>query len=125
MRERRSSGDFVLDRRRAPRLPLRVGVSYSFAGAVSTGTTENLTVQGCFVRSDTPAPLDAAIELVLDLPDDGGPVEGVGRVVRAARRKGDPLGFAVEFEHLDESARGRIAALVEQARVDLMARQGI
>ena len=70
MRERRSSGDFVLDRRRDPRLPLRIEVSYSLAGAVDTGTTENLTVHGFFLRSDTPAPLDTALEFVLDLPDD-------------------------------------------------------
>jgi hypothetical protein len=125
MRERRFKGDFVLERRRAPRLPLRIEVSYSFAGAVGTGTTENLTVHGLFLCSDTPAPLDAAGELALDLPDDDGPLKATGRVVRVARRKDDPLGFAVEFDHLDESARGRIAALVEQAQIDLMARQEI
>lgn len=124
MRERRSSGAFVLERRRAPRLPLRVEVSYSFAGTRCAGTTENLTVQGFFLRSDTPVPLDAAVEFALDLPDDGGPVKASGRVVRIARRKDDPLGFAAEFECLDESARARIAALVEQARIDLMARHG-
>ena len=125
MRERRSSGDFVLDRRRDPRLPLRIEVSYSLAGSVDTGTTENLTVHGFFLRSDTLAPLDTALEFVLDLPDDDSPVKATGRVVRVTRREDDPLGFAVQFEHLDESARRRIAALVEQARIDLMARQGI
>jgi uncharacterized protein (TIGR02266 family) len=125
MRERRSSGDFVLERRRTPRLPLRIEVSYSFSGGMGAGTTENLTVEGCFLRTDAPVPLDAAVEFVLDLPDEGGPVKAAGRVVRIARRKDDPLGFAVEFECLEESARARIAALVEQARIDLMARDGI
>jgi hypothetical protein len=87
--------------------------------------TENLTVHGFFLRSDTLAPLDTALEFVLDLPDDDSPVKATGRVVRVTRREDDPLGFAVQFEHLDESARRRIAALVEQARIDLMARQGI
>jgi hypothetical protein len=92
---------------------------------MGTGTTENLTVQGFFLRSVTPAPLDAVVEFALDLPDDCGPLKAAGRVVRVARRKNDPLGFAVEFGHLDESARTRIAALVEQARIDLMAQHGI
>jgi len=82
-------------------------------------------VEGCFLRSDTSVPLGAAVEVALDLPDGGGPVEAAGRVVRVARRMDDPLGFAVEFECLDDSARARIAALVELARVNLMARHGI
>jgi hypothetical protein len=122
MQERRSSGDFVLERRRTPRIPLRVGVSYSLAGAEGNGSTENLTVHGFFLRTDAPAALDAAVELSLDLPDDGGPVKANGRVVRIARRKDEPLGFAVEFEQLEESARQRIAVLVEQARIDVTGR---
>lgn len=125
MREQRSSDDLFLERRRVPRLPLRVRVRYSLAGTMGVGTTEDLTVQGFFLRSGIPAPLDAAVELTLDLPDGGGPLKTAGRVERVARRKDDPLGFAVKLEHLDESARKRIAALVEQSRIDLMARHGI
>jgi uncharacterized protein (TIGR02266 family) len=124
MRERRSSGDFVLERRRTPRPPLRIPVSCSFAGVGGAGSTENLTVHGFFLRTDTPAPLDTAVELALDLPDHGEPVKTTGRVVRLARREDDTPGFAVEFEHLDESARKRIAVLVEQARIDLTTRGG-
>jgi hypothetical protein len=124
MRERRSSGDFVLDRRRASRWPLRIEVSWSFAGAEGTGTTENLTVHGFFLCTDRSAPLDAEVELALDLLDRGGPAKTTGRVVRVARRKEDTPGFAVEFEHLDQSLQERIAALVEQARSELTQRQG-
>ena len=122
MQERRFSGDFVLERRRAPRIPLRVGVSYSFADTDGSGSTENLTVHGFFLNTDTLAPLDAAVELTLDLPDDEGPVKANGRVVRIARRRDEPMGFAVEFEQLEGSVRQRIAVLVEQARIDLTAR---
>ncbi len=122
MQERRFSGDFVLERRRTPRIPLRVGVSYSLQDTDGNGSTENLTVHGFFLKTDTLAPLDAAVELTLDLPDDEGPVKANGRVVRIARRQDEPMGFAVEFEQLEGSARQRIAVLVEQARIDLTAR---
>ena len=122
MQERRFSGDFVLERRRTPRLPLRVGVGYSLADTDGKGSTENLTVHGFFLKTDRLAPLGAAIELTLDLPDDEGPVETNGRVVRIARRQDESMGFAVEFEQLEGSVRQRIAVLVEQARIDLTAR---
>ena len=121
MQERRFSGDFVLERRRTPRLPLRVGVSYTLADAEGNGSTENLTVYGFFLKTDTLAPLDAALEVTLDLPDDEGPVKANGRVVRIARRQDEAMGFAVEFEQLEGSVRQRIAVIVEQARIDLTA----
>ena len=80
------------------------------------GSTENLTVHGFFLKTDRLAPLGAAVELTLDLPDDEGPVEADGRVVRIARRQDEAMGFAVEFEQLEGSVRQRIAVLVEHAR---------
>jgi hypothetical protein len=123
MREWRSSSGFVLERRRTPRFPLRVEVSCSFEGAVHRGSTDNLTVYGCLLRTDEIAPVGTEVALALDLQDAGPPARATGRVVRVARRGEEVLGFAVEFEPLDEAAEGRIAALVEQARIDLMAPQ--
>ena len=122
MQERRSRGDFVLERRRVPRIPFRVGVCYSLGDTEGAGSTENLTVHGFFLNSDTLAPLGAAVELRLELPDEEETAKASGRVVRIARRKDEPHGFAVEFEQLEESVRQRIAALVEQARIDLTTR---
>lgn len=120
MREWRSSSGFVLERRRAPRFPIRVEASWSFEGAVCRGSTDNLTIHGCLLRADEIAPVGTAVEIALDLQDAAPPARATGRVVRVARRGDDLLGFAVEFEPLDEAAEGRIAALVEQARIDLM-----
>ena len=122
MQERRSRGDFVLERRRAPRIPFRVGIRYSLGDTEGGGSTENLTVHGFFLNTDALAPLDATVELSLELPDDEKPAKASGRVVRIARRKDELPGFAVEFEQLEGSVRQRIAALVEQARIDLTAR---
>jgi hypothetical protein len=111
MSERRSSGSPVLERRRTPRWPLRVEVSWSFAGVKGSGKTEDLNAQGFFLCTDTYAPLKALVEFALDLPDQGGPAKVSGRVVRVARRENDTPGFAVEFENIDESVGTRIEAL--------------
>jgi hypothetical protein len=123
MRERRSSGHDGPERRRAPRLPLRIEVDWSLADAAGTGTTENLAVDGFFLCTGKCAPIDAVVELSLDLPDEKGPAKAAGRVRRVARRRNDTPGFAVEFEHLDESIRRRIAALVERAQANRKARR--
>ena len=89
MRERRSSGDAVLERRKAPRWPIRVEVSWLFAGVEGSGTTVDLTAHGFFLCTETYAPLKAVVEFTLDLPDRDGPAKATGRVVRVARREGD------------------------------------
>ncbi len=119
MRERRTSGELVLERRRTLRLPLRVDVTCCIAGAYFTGTTANLTEHGLSFETETSVPLDAEVEVVIELPDDGKPVKASGRVARLAARKDDTRGFAVEFESLDEAARARIAALVDDPMMDV------
>jgi uncharacterized protein (TIGR02266 family) len=119
MRERRESGEIVMERRRTTRVPIRVGVTCSIAGARFTGTTVNLTVYGLSLATDIPVPPDAEVEVVIELPDGEKPVQVSGRVARLARRKNDPPGFAIEFEDLQESARARIAAIVDDALADL------
>ena len=122
MRERRAPGEFVLDRRRIPRVPLRVDVACSSDGACFSGTTQNLTVHGLFLETETPVPPDTEVEVVVELPGDEEPVKASGRVVRLAQRKNDTPVFAVEFESLAEPARARIAALVDETLVDLTSR---
>ena len=119
MRERRNSGEIVVERRRTTRAPIRVGVTCSISGACFTGTTVNLTVHGLSIASETPVPPDAEVEVVIELPGDEKPLQVSGRVARLARRTNDPPGFAIEFENLEEPARARIAALVDEALADL------
>lgn len=121
MRERRTLGELVLERRRTPRVPLRVNVTCRIAGACFTGTTTNLTAQGLSLETQTPVPLDAEVEFVIELPGDEKPVKASGLITRLAGRKDDTRGFAVEFKSLDEAARARIDALVDDALADLSA----
>ena len=119
MREHRKSGEIVVERRRTTRAPIRVGLTCSIAGACFTGTTVNLTVHGLFLETEIPVPPDAEVNVVIELPGDEKPVQVSGHVARVARGKNDPPGFAIEFDDLEEPARARITAAVDDALADL------
>ena len=115
MRERRRSGEIVLQRRRTPRASLRIEVTCVFGGVPLFAITTKLSAAGCFVETETPVPEHAAVDLTLHLSDGPEPAKASGRVVQVQRRQDDTLGFAVEFDGLDDVTRARITNLVERA----------
>jgi uncharacterized protein (TIGR02266 family) len=120
MRERRAKGELVLERRRSPRVPVRVDVTCYVGGACFTGSTANLTVYGLSLETETPVPADAEVKVVIEMPGDEKPLEVSGHVASLARRKDEPPGFGVEFDDLEESARARIAEFVDDALANLV-----
>ncbi len=119
MGERRESSTSVLERRRAQRPPLRTLVTCLFGGESLSATAANLTSTGCFVETETPVPDSAVVELTLHLSDDPEPAKASGRVVRVHRRQDERLGFAVEFDCIDDATCSRIDRLVERALLEL------
>ncbi len=114
MRERRDSGEIVLQRRRAQRAPFRAEVTCLFGDEILSASTANLTSTGCFVETETPVPYNAVVDLTLHLSDDSEPVKISGHVVRVERRQDDSPGFAVEFNCIDDATCSRIDDLVER-----------
>ena len=119
MGERRRSGGSFLKRRRALRAPLRTLVTLLFGGESLSAATANLTSIGCFVETETPVPENTVVELTLHLSDDPEPAKASGRVVRVHRRQDERLGFAVEFDCIDDATCSRIDRLVERALLEL------
>ncbi len=119
MRERRKSGGAVLERRQVQRPPIRTEVTCLFHGVTLSATTANLTSTGCFVETETPAPESAVVELTFHLSDDPEPAKASGRVVRVHRRQDERLGFAVEFDCIDDATCSRIDRLVERELLGL------
>ena len=115
MRERRKSGEIVLQRRRAQRAPFRTKVTCLFGDVTLSAATTNLTSTGCFVETETPVPDSAVVDLALHLSDDPEPAKVSGQVVRVERRQDDSPGFAVEFNCIDDATCSRIDDLVERA----------
>ncbi len=119
MRERRKSGGAVLERRQVQRPPIRTEVTCLFGGESLSAETANLSSTGCFVETETLVPESAVVELTLHLSDDPEPAKASGRVVRVHRRQDERLGFAVEFDCIDDATCSRIDRLVERALLGL------
>ena len=103
MRERRSSGEIVLQRRRAERAPFHTEVTCLFGDVSFSAITMNLSTTGCFVETGTPVPLLAAVDVILHLSDDLARAKVGGHVVRTHLHPADTLGFAVMFDCIDDA----------------------
>jgi uncharacterized protein (TIGR02266 family) len=106
-----------VDRRRSPRSPMVVRVSYSTVDALFSEFSRNINEGGLFIETDTPPPTDTRVSLEFQLPGCDEPIEARGRVawIRPASDEG-PAGMGVEFEHLGSDARRHIDTLVRRLR---------
>jgi type IV pilus assembly protein PilZ len=109
-----------VERRRSPRSPLEVRVDYSTVDAFFSEFTRDINEGGIFIETEQPAPLESMVSLRFRLPGSDEPVKVGGRVVRVSEgRAGEPPGMAIEFEHLDATARRRIDEIVRTLRSNL------
>jgi uncharacterized protein (TIGR02266 family) len=107
----------VVERRRSERTPVVVRIEYATVDALFSEFTRNINEGGVFIETDTPAPLDAVVQLHFQLPGSREPLKVAGRVVRLEPQGGeDPPGMGLEFESLSAADRARIDALVKQLR---------
>ena len=115
MDEKKSSGELILDLRRASRLRFEAKATVSFAGAVYSAVTKDLTPQGAFLVTDLPAPGSTPVELTFDVHDGLAPIGVTGRVVRVASDPESPRGFVVEFDDLEAEDAQRIHAATRRS----------
>jgi uncharacterized protein (TIGR02266 family) len=106
-----------IERRRSPRSPLVVRVSYSTVDALFSEFTRNINEGGLFIETETPPPPDTRVALQFQLPGSDEPIQARGRVTWVRPRTADePPGMGVEFEHLSSEAHRRIDGLVRRLR---------
>lgn len=102
-----------VERRRTPRAPLVVRVSYSTIDALFSEFTRNVNEGGVFIETETPPPTDTRVSLQFKLPGTDIPIQARGRVAWVQPAGGDePAGMGVEFESLGSDARARIDDIV-------------
>ncbi len=102
------------EQRIAPRAAVALAVTYQHAAHMVTGETLNLSQDGMFIKTPSPAAMGAVLLLKFALPG-ARPWEGTCRVVWI-RRPGEehpyPPGMAVQFLEMPSEARPTIAAFV-------------
>jgi len=107
----------VVERRRSERTPIVVRIEYETVDALFSEFTRNINEGGVFIETDTPAPLDALVQLQFQLPGSRQPLKVKARVVRLILEEDDaPPGMGLEFEELTGQDRAHIDALVQQLR---------
>ena len=104
-------------RRVLARIPVHVqvvGTRRRSPGEHFYGLSRNLSVHGMLLAS--PVRVEAEdLDLEIDLPDPGGRVRVLGRIVREAPEVGWPyVGYGIEFLFLPEAAQRAIDAMVKQ-----------
>jgi Tfp pilus assembly protein PilZ len=96
----------LIDKRRAPRLPLRLRVTYRASSARRVNFTRNLTQSGILLSAAELLPVNTPVELSLALPVDDSRVRLVGTVVRHVEDdRGRAMGIRLDFESEAESRR--------------------
>ena len=108
-------GEIIQDRRQSSRMHFEAKVTLSFAGAVYSAGTRDLTSKGTFLVTDVPARVSTSLELTLDIHDGFGPIEVIGRVVRVNSSSKSPRGIAIEFEDVEAEDAQRIDAATRQS----------
>ncbi len=106
-------------RREFPRIEVSARVRFPTLDKLVISYARDISCGGIFLRTTRLLPINAVIEVVLELPDTGGEVRAIGRVAylrneEEAKKKGKPPGMGIQF--LDLS--GDWAKRVEQFIVD-------
>lgn len=117
-----TEADPAVEKRRHRRAPLSLLVQYrseTFDDFL-TDYSEDISLGGMFIRTDTPRPVGSMIYLQFSLEDGSVLLEGLGKVVHVSDGSGGrPVGMGVQFESFDDASRGFIEELVASRLAEL------
>ncbi len=101
----------LLDKRRTPRLPVRLRVTYQASSARRVNFTRNVTTTGILLAAAELLPVDTRVKLTLAPPLDPTPMKLVGTVVRHVEDdRGRAMGIRLDFA--DEAEERRFHGMV-------------
>ena len=101
-------------RQTCPRIATTIKIAFQNSGAPVSSYILNLSSNGIFIKTDTPAPVDSKLSLRFHLPGDLEPVTIEGRVVWIKQTANAfPSGMGIQFTEMSPVHRERIQAFVE------------
>ncbi|MFZ3090071.1 MAG: TIGR02266 family protein [Nitrospirota bacterium] len=90
------------EKRRSPRIPLKVQVKYKTPNAFLVDYAINISKGGIFIGTEKPLPVGTSVEFQILFPNMQRPVKGAGEVMWISAGKSDePPGMGVKFNELD------------------------
>lgn len=97
------------NRRSSPRVTLGIPIQYRVGSTIAAALTLNLSHGGVAIRSTSPLPLGALVQVKFRMPGAARDVEASGRVVWSDRR----VGMGVQFETVEGASQGVIDQFVD------------
>jgi type IV pilus assembly protein PilZ len=113
------------DNRRAhPRKPIELKVEYKRLNTFFADYTRNISRGGTFIKTRNPLDIGTAFVFHLHVPTLQQPLELSGRVkwiiVDGEEKPGEEPGMGIEFVYEDDSARHKVAQMVEDLLRDAL-----
>jgi uncharacterized protein (TIGR02266 family) len=99
------------ERRRHPRVKLRIEVSYQKMDSYLHRFTENISEGGCFVETDEVLPPRTEVPLEFSFPNHAKPVEIIGEVVWVV--EGSHSGMGIQYKKISPTARKVLREIVK------------
>jgi uncharacterized protein (TIGR02266 family) len=108
------------ERRAMRRYPVKLVVRFGTVDQLRKEHVTNISAGGMFIKTDQPPPMDEVVQVTIDLPGGGRPVEAKATVVHRvtveeARARGCDAGVGVQFVQSDDRFRDRIDEIVAAA----------
>jgi uncharacterized protein (TIGR02266 family) len=96
-------------------------VHYRTVDELVVGLTHDLSKGGVFLKTDRFLPLNAVVRLHIELPEGGGDIPVICRVIyvrdpQAAQATGGPPGMGIQFLDMDADKQGRIQQFIAERR---------
>jgi uncharacterized protein (TIGR02266 family) len=108
------------ERRALRRYPVKLVVRFGTVDQLRKEHATNISAGGMFIKTDQPPPMDEVVQVTIDLPGGGRPVEAKATVVHRvtveeARARGCDAGVGVQFVQSDDRFRDRIDRIIAAA----------
>jgi Tfp pilus assembly protein PilZ len=108
-----SEGQARIRRGGSRRIPADFRVDFAYSSEWHSGTALNISREGLFVLTETPAPTDTVVQMKLHLVSGGPPEVFFGKVAWRCERKPE-TGIGVEFQFKTQVQRQKILQYMEQ-----------
>lgn len=106
------------DRRRDPREPIELQVSYKRLNTFFADYTRNISRGGTFIATERPLPIGTEFVFALSVPGLEEPLRLIGKVIWATSvhdaTKANPAGMGIEFQYQSDEERREKEAKVER-----------
>jgi c-di-GMP-binding flagellar brake protein YcgR len=103
------------EKRQAPRIKTDINLLSIYSNLSTDSHISNMSVNGAFIESSWPLPINAELDLHIQLPDDNEILSTDARVVWNHYERTSALdGMGVQFTNINPKQQQKVAAFIEK-----------